>query len=198
MNCPTCNRTFGSDRALRSHRSKVAECQPTLAQALWSKTEKSDDPEACWLWLGSKRRKGYGRMWWRGRTYIVSHVALEVDGRPLRPGEMACHHCDNPSCVNPTHLFRGTASDNMQDMNAKGRRNLSPEYRRSLGAGVAAAWAKAEPEKRRMWSDRIRQAQMAAITRCAAPLVQSDGLCFRVQGHTGSHRSELGMRKHRG
>lgn len=83
----------------------------------------SPEPNSgCWLWTGTIIEKGYGRLCVNGKTVLATHVSLELDGRP-RPGAQFCalHTCDNPSCVNPEHLYWGTIQDNSNDMVARGR-----------------------------------------------------------------------------
>jgi hypothetical protein len=83
--------------------------------------------DTCWLWAGATDRDGYGKF--RGDVGgIVYNRAHRFSwafhtGEILPPGTMICHRCDNPRCVNPGHLFTGTARDNMLDMISKGRRN---------------------------------------------------------------------------
>ena len=81
------------------------------------------DGSGCWVWRGARNTSGYGHRTRNGRVVNVHREMLERKlGRPLDVNELACHSCDNPPCVNPNHLFAGSASDNTRDMDAKGRR----------------------------------------------------------------------------
>ena len=84
-------------------------------------------PEAgCWVWLGSLRGRGYGFFHLGGKSDRKGTGAHRISWA-LHHGFLpdssvdVCHHCDNPLCVNPGHLFLGTRSDNMKDCGAKGR-----------------------------------------------------------------------------
>jgi hypothetical protein len=93
----------------------------TLEDRFLSKVDKS---EGCWLWIGAKTRGNYGHMrykkshgWVMKRSHIVSYELYKGDTKGL----LVCHTCDNPSCVNPDHLWLGTVKDNADDMVSKGR-----------------------------------------------------------------------------
>lgn len=79
--------------------------------------------DGCWTWTGAtNRRNGYGYFKRRDRRQMNTHrVAWEFAHGPIPDGLCVCHHCDNPRCVRPDHLFLGTQRENMQDMKAKGR-----------------------------------------------------------------------------
>jgi hypothetical protein len=93
-----------------------------LAARFWAKVKKTG---ACWLWLGSVNETGYGRVGvclqggWR-ITY-AHRVAYLLTRGEIPDNLCACHHCDNPPCVNPEHIFLGTRQDNNADAIRKGR-----------------------------------------------------------------------------
>ena len=83
---------------------------------------KVDRSGECWLWTAATRN-GYGVFHpAHGETVAAHRYALARElGRPIAPGLFACHECDNPACIRPSHLFEGTNSDNVADMVSKQR-----------------------------------------------------------------------------
>lgn len=87
-------------------------------------------PGGCWLWTGAPVARGYGRIGFgktgKGGTVMYAHrFSWELHNGPILDGLNVLHHCDNPPCVNPSHLFLGTQGDNVTDMVQKGRHKNS-------------------------------------------------------------------------
>lgn len=95
----------------------------TTAARFWSKVDKRGaSQDECWEFRSRNTIRGYGRMsFGRGRDAYAHRVSWELHNGPIPDGLYVCHRCDNPPCVNPSHLWLGTLSDNTQDMIRKGR-----------------------------------------------------------------------------
>jgi hypothetical protein len=81
------------------------------------------DSKNCWNWLGSKDKDGYGVFGHHRNKQLRAHRAsYDFYIGEIPTGMLVCHYCDNPSCINPKHLFLGTSKDNTQDMIKKQRK----------------------------------------------------------------------------
>lgn len=78
--------------------------------------------DGCWIWNAATDPKGYGAFRYEGKTQIASRVSYQLYKGNVPSGLHVLHTCDNPSCVNPDHLFLGTNDDNVEDRKSKGRR----------------------------------------------------------------------------
>lgn len=140
-----------------------------LVERFWPKVQRT---EGCWLWLGAKRRRGYGEIGGdpSTRTIMAAHrVSWELHFGPIPEGMDVCHRCDNPPCVNPAHLFLGTESANMQDASAKGRlRNPAVFRPEKLERGAGRYNAKMTEDTVR--TIRRRRAEGALLREIAAEL----------------------------
>lgn len=84
-------------------------------------TRVHEPSSGCWEWQGGKDKDGYGKIYSCGEHMRTHRVAYRLYKGEIPDGLHVCHTCDNPSCVNPAHLWLGTNDDNMDDMNRKAR-----------------------------------------------------------------------------
>jgi len=98
-----------------------------------------DRPEGgCWIWQGAVGGTGYGEIKVCGRQEKAHRFAYAEFVGAIASGRNVLHHCDVPRCVNPEHLYVGTAADNNRDTRERGRFVASPGERNG-GAKLAAA-----------------------------------------------------------
>ena len=120
-----------SASGLSTFRVKKGPMPIPLAERFWQKVARTSS--GCWNWSGKRLPRGYGQTSWssceqpRDKRCVYAHRAAWVLTFGAIPdGLCVCHHCDNPSCCNPDHLFLGTHKDNIADMDRKGRRVTVP------------------------------------------------------------------------
>lgn len=124
--CLTCGRYFLT-RKLKIEAGRGKYCsRPCIKRKdpetrFWQKVDKSGGPTACWPWTGKRDQDNYGSFSTGHSKRAKAHrMAIELTTGSAPEKLAVCHHCDNPPCCNPAHLFLGTRADNIRDMIDKG------------------------------------------------------------------------------
>ena len=138
--CEVCRQPFLTRRSRTHTRACSSKCRGKILRSkpktdisirFWARVKKNE-PGKCWPWDAPRSQDGnYGTMYVDGKHRMAHRIAWALTKGPIPSGLDVLHHCDNPPCCNPDHLFVGTRSDNMQDMVRKGRHKspLTDKYR---------------------------------------------------------------------
>jgi hypothetical protein len=128
----------------------------TLVEKFMEKVVKID---GCWVWGGSRSFDGYGHIMVGRKSKLAHRISYELFIGPIPEGHYVCHKCDHPYCVNPDHLFSGTASDNMADKVKKGRAFVGFRTREERAETMQAAWSRYSEDKREEIAAKIAAAK---------------------------------------
>jgi hypothetical protein len=119
--CKDCNNAWARAYILKRNKGRRGPVIVPLEERFWLKVQKT---ETCWLWIGAHHPQGYGNITVsKGKTKPAHILSWEIHFGPIPEGMKVLHSCDNPPCVKPDHLFLGTQTQNIADMDAKGRRS---------------------------------------------------------------------------
>lgn len=123
FHCATCGKPFTRYRSQviennAQHCSRSCQFPLSPAERFWTKVRIGS---GCWLWMDATDKDGYGKFWDGRATVRATRFVYSLTYGSL-PDELdACHTCDTPTCVRPSHLFAGTNAENHRDKQRKGR-----------------------------------------------------------------------------
>lgn len=132
-------------------------------------------PNDCWPWLGARTPNGYGQFRLAGDT-VAHRIAFKLHNKvEISPGAFICHHCDNPPCCNPRHLYEGDARTNARDMVTRGRnsRTKRTKWRKPIVIDLGPIALRASQS-----STRAQGAVRAAATRRARLLAAREAAAY--------------------
>jgi len=140
----------------------------------------------CWEWSGFLTKKGYGMFGVGDRTRRANRVAWTIQNGPIPQGLLVCHHCDNPPCCNPSHLFLGTHMDNMRDMVEKGRSPI-PSFFENFVRGEKQHSAKLTDSKVLNMCQRYKNGDITFESLATEYGISKFACRLAIQGRTWKH-----------
>lgn len=186
---------LGTDRLTISSDLKAMGCQVRWDRtqmnrkysSLADRIEINSEPDlnsGCWIWSGCSCPQGYGKIPAKTGHYLAHRASYAAFVGEIPDGLYVCHRCDTPSCVNPAHLFLGTAADNNWDKSRKGR------ARGANLKGETNPQAKLSPETvaRIRSSVFTKRGDLAALARDLG--VSHNTVTRALRGSSWSHLSE--------
>jgi endogenous inhibitor of DNA gyrase (YacG/DUF329 family) len=136
--CTECKKPYYVPPSARQKRSYCSRKCRALGQSKWQKRdlserfwEKVEKTESCWLWTGGLLKTGYGSVRVGGKALRAHRVAYELLVGKIPDGMLLRHSCDNPKCVNPSHLIPGTKRQNTEDALERGQHVCGEDHFRS-------------------------------------------------------------------
>ena len=153
--------------------------------------------DQCWIWKRSLNSDGYGNIWVEDSCWKAHRLSYALFKGDIPKGMCVCHRCDNPSCVNPEHLWLGTHRENMDDMVRKGR-TLYAEQRKNNKIA-----SHMRPEIVQKYISGMRQVDIAKEYNCHASAIYNAihkiipvrELGFRGENHPGAKLKEEDIRQ---
>ena len=143
----------------------------------WNKVKRRGKKQ-CWDWLAYRNPGGYGMFWYKKRLQLAHRVSWQIHKGSIPKGLCVLHVCDNPSCVNPEHLWLGTRIDNNNDKVRKGR----AQHMFGEENGRARFTKEQVLELRQLWHAGATLSELAG--RFARPAAS---IHHAVSGYTWSH-----------
>jgi hypothetical protein len=140
--------------------------------------EKHIKSDGCWEWIGTKIKSGYGHISIKSKLYLAHRLSYEIHHGVFDKKLDVLHRCDNPSCVNPDHLWLGTDKDNSLDCRMKGRDTCFKKGQKTLtdNRGTKSKKAKLTEDNVKDIKIRLNEEQtIASIARfyCISPSIIS-------------------------